>query len=62
MSVAELYDREGNIVRSVRLSEVVAAQYRGKVEQLEKYFKWLEGMLGRPLEGQLYRAGRFPSE
>ena len=24
--------------------------------------EWLEGMLGRPLEGQLYRAGRFPSE
>jgi isopropylmalate/homocitrate/citramalate synthase len=23
---------------------------------------WLEGVLGRPLEGQLYRAGRFPSE
>ena len=24
--------------------------------------EWLEGLLGRPLEGQLYRAGRFPSE
>jgi (R)-citramalyl-CoA lyase len=24
--------------------------------------EWLEGILGRPLEGQLYRAGRFPSE
>jgi len=24
--------------------------------------EWLEGVLGRPLEGQLYRAGRFPSE
>ena len=24
--------------------------------------QWLEGVLGRPLEGQLYRAGRFPSE
>jgi isopropylmalate/homocitrate/citramalate synthase len=23
--------------------------------------EWLEGVLGRPLEGQLYRAGRFPS-
>jgi isopropylmalate/homocitrate/citramalate synthase len=23
---------------------------------------WLESALGRPLEGQLYRAGRFPSE
>jgi len=23
---------------------------------------WLESVLGRPLEGQLYRAGRFPSE
>jgi isopropylmalate/homocitrate/citramalate synthase len=23
--------------------------------------KWLESLLGRPLEGQLYRAGRFPS-
>ncbi len=23
--------------------------------------EWLEGILGRPLEGQLYRAGRFPS-
>ncbi len=23
--------------------------------------EWLEGLLGRPLEGQLYRAGRFPS-
>ena len=22
--------------------------------------EWLEGILGRPLEGQLYRAGRFP--
>ena len=22
---------------------------------------WLEGVLGRPLEGQLYRAGRFPA-
>jgi hydroxymethylglutaryl-CoA lyase/(R)-citramalyl-CoA lyase len=22
--------------------------------------EWLEGVLGRPLEGQLYRAGRFP--
>jgi len=24
--------------------------------------EWLEGVLGRPLEGQLYRAGLFPSE
>jgi isopropylmalate/homocitrate/citramalate synthase len=24
--------------------------------------EWLEGVLGRTLEGQLYRAGRFPSE
>ena len=24
--------------------------------------EWLEGLLGRPLEGQVYRAGRFPSE
>jgi (R)-citramalyl-CoA lyase len=24
--------------------------------------EWLEGLLGRPLEGQLYRAGVFPSE
>jgi hydroxymethylglutaryl-CoA lyase/(R)-citramalyl-CoA lyase len=24
--------------------------------------EWLEGVLGRPLEGQLYRAGRFPTE
>jgi isopropylmalate/homocitrate/citramalate synthase len=24
--------------------------------------EWLEDLLGRPLEGQLYRAGRFPSE
>jgi isopropylmalate/homocitrate/citramalate synthase len=24
--------------------------------------EWLEGVLGRPLDGQLYRAGRFPSE
>ena len=24
--------------------------------------EWLEAVLGRPLEGQLYRAGRFPSE
>ena len=24
--------------------------------------EWLEQVLGRPLEGQLYRAGRFPSE
>jgi hydroxymethylglutaryl-CoA lyase/(R)-citramalyl-CoA lyase len=24
--------------------------------------EWLEDVLGRPLEGQLYRAGRFPSE
>ena len=24
--------------------------------------EWLEGLLGRPLEGQLYRAGTFPSE
>jgi isopropylmalate/homocitrate/citramalate synthase len=24
--------------------------------------EWLERLLGRPLEGQLYRAGRFPSE
>jgi isopropylmalate/homocitrate/citramalate synthase len=24
--------------------------------------EWLEGLLGRQLEGQLYRAGRFPSE
>jgi isopropylmalate/homocitrate/citramalate synthase len=24
--------------------------------------EWLEGVLGRPLEGQLYKAGRFPSE
>jgi isopropylmalate/homocitrate/citramalate synthase len=24
--------------------------------------EWLEGMLGRPLEGQLYRAGRWPKE
>jgi len=24
--------------------------------------EWLERVLGRPLEGQLYRAGRFPSE
>ncbi len=24
--------------------------------------EWLEGLLGRPLEGQLYKAGRFPSE
>jgi hydroxymethylglutaryl-CoA lyase/(R)-citramalyl-CoA lyase len=24
--------------------------------------EWLESILGRPLEGQLYRAGRFPSE
>jgi (R)-citramalyl-CoA lyase len=24
--------------------------------------EWLEALLGRPLEGQLYRAGRFPSE
>jgi hydroxymethylglutaryl-CoA lyase/(R)-citramalyl-CoA lyase len=24
--------------------------------------EWLESVLGRPLEGQLYRAGRFPSE
>jgi len=24
--------------------------------------EWLESLLGRPLEGQLYRAGRFPSE
>jgi hydroxymethylglutaryl-CoA lyase/(R)-citramalyl-CoA lyase len=23
--------------------------------------EWLEGVLGRPLEGQLYRAGPFPS-
>ena len=23
--------------------------------------EWLEGVLGRPLEGQLYRAGRFPA-
>jgi hydroxymethylglutaryl-CoA lyase/(R)-citramalyl-CoA lyase len=24
--------------------------------------EWLEGVLGRPLEGQLYRAGAFPSD
>jgi hydroxymethylglutaryl-CoA lyase/(R)-citramalyl-CoA lyase len=24
--------------------------------------EWLEGVLGRRLEGQLYRAGRFPIE
>jgi len=24
--------------------------------------EWLEGLLGRPLEGQVYRAGGFPSE
>jgi isopropylmalate/homocitrate/citramalate synthase len=24
--------------------------------------EWLEGVLGRPLEGQLYRAGRWPKE
>jgi len=24
--------------------------------------EWLEDLLGRPLEGQVYRAGRFPSE
>jgi isopropylmalate/homocitrate/citramalate synthase len=23
--------------------------------------QWLEGLLGRPLEGQLYRAGGFPT-
>jgi isopropylmalate/homocitrate/citramalate synthase len=32
------------------------------LEGLIQISEWLEGLLGRPLEGQLYKAGRFPSE
>ena len=32
------------------------------LDELIATSEWLEGVLGRPLEGQLYRAGRFPSE
>jgi isopropylmalate/homocitrate/citramalate synthase len=31
------------------------------LDALIRVSEWLEGVLGRPLEGQLYRAGRFPS-
>jgi hydroxymethylglutaryl-CoA lyase/(R)-citramalyl-CoA lyase len=32
------------------------------LDALIRISEWLEGTLGRPLEGQLYRAGPFPSE
>jgi hydroxymethylglutaryl-CoA lyase/(R)-citramalyl-CoA lyase len=31
------------------------------LETLVAISEWLETVLGRPLEGQLYRAGLFPS-
>ena len=31
------------------------------LDELVRVSEWLEGVLGRPLEGQVYRAGPFPS-
>jgi hypothetical protein len=44
--VAELIEKDGSFVRAVKLSDVVDARGREKVEQMEKYFKWLEGAMG----------------
>jgi disulfide oxidoreductase YuzD len=32
------------------------------LDALIEISEWLEAALGRKLEGQVYRAGRFPSE
>ena len=49
--VAVLYDKEGKIVASRRLLDLVPAKSREKVIQLEHHFKWLEGVAGVPGKG-----------
>ena len=47
--VAVLYDRRGNVVREVRLNEVVRTQAGlDNVRQFKKRFQWLGGVSGVP--------------
>ncbi len=44
--VATLYGKDGGVVRVKRVNELVT--HRGEVRQLERHFKWLEGVAGVP--------------
>jgi isopropylmalate/homocitrate/citramalate synthase len=54
----------GNIATEdlVYLLEEEGVETGVDLDSLIKTSQWLEGVLGRPLEGQVYRAGRFPVE
>jgi hypothetical protein len=51
VTVAELIEKDGSFVRALKLTDLVDQRGREKVEQLEKHFKWLEGVLGMPGKG-----------
>lgn len=46
VTVAEEWDRKGNKLRSRSFKEFVPLADRWQMVQLEKHFKWLEGVLG----------------
>jgi len=54
----------GNIATEdlVYMLEGDGVETRVDLDALIAISEWLETVLGRPLEGQLYRAGRFPTE
>jgi (R)-citramalyl-CoA lyase len=54
----------GNIATEdlVYMLEGDGVETRVDLDALIVISEWLEGLLGRPLEGQVYRAGVFPSE
>lgn len=44
--VAELFDRDGKLLDARKLSSLAGTRQREKCQQLERHFKWLEGVLG----------------
>jgi len=46
--VATLHDREGRVLASKKLKDLLEYKRRGLLRKLEKHFKWLEGVLDVP--------------
>lgn len=49
--VAVLYDKTGKALRTKRLEDFLQRYRLGLVRQLDRHFKWLEGVMGVPGKG-----------
>jgi hypothetical protein len=46
--IAEEYDKDGRVVQSKKLKDVLEYKQRGLIRKLEKHFKWVQGVLDVP--------------